>query len=68
MRCRLPTIPPTCCFDPHSSRCHQCRWIVVEVTAGAAQSATGIIQDASVMTLPSGQVAVGYTITLEYQP
>jgi hypothetical protein len=31
---------------------------------GAPQSATGIAQEALVVTLPSGQVAVAYTVTV----
>ena len=37
---------------------------VVGGDAGASQSATGIAQEALVVTLPSGQVAVAYTVTV----
>ena len=38
---------------------------VVGGKVGASQSATGIAQEALVVTLPSGQVAVAYTVTVE---
>jgi hypothetical protein len=37
---------------------------VVVGGAGAAQSATGIAQEALVVTWPSGQVTVAYTVTV----
>ena len=40
-------------------------WVgVVAGGAGAAQSATGIAQEAFVVTVPSGQAAVAYTVTV----
>jgi len=39
--------------------------IVLGGGAGVGQSATGIAQEALVVTLPSGQAAVAYTVTIE---
>ena len=38
---------------------------VVGGEVGASQSATGIAHEALVVTLPSGQAAVAYTVTVE---